>query len=144
MARKRLNETLGSVSFDNIVGSGTGKESVVKLATGQGVLQRGTILAAREDGMVKIGADTTGKASAVLAETVDTDGKASVVGIAYKAGHFNANKLIVADGYELTTEDKESLRTMGILVSGAAKPSIGFFENAALGRAKLGSMILGG
>jgi len=130
MARKRLNETLGSVSFDNIVGSGTGKESVVKLATGQGVL--------------KIGADTTGKASAVLAETVDTDGKASVVGIAYKAGHFNANKLIVADGYELTTEDKESLRTMGILVSGAAKPSIGFFENAALGRAKLGSMILGG
>lgn len=118
---KRLDENLGSVGYDNLVnGIAPGAEVFsVQLAAGQGVLERGTLLAVTDGGMVKISADTTGKANAVLAETVDAT--EAVTGIAYRTGHFNANKLIVADGYEITAADKEALRVAGILISDAVE-----------------------
>ena len=118
----RLDENLGAVGFDNLIhGTTPGAEVFsVELAAGQGKLERGTLLAAADGGMVKISATTTGKANAVLAEAADTtDG--AVRGIAYRTGHFNANALIVADGYEITAADKEALRGVGILVSDAVK-----------------------
>jgi hypothetical protein len=118
---KRLDENLGSVGYDNLVnGIAPGAEVFhVQLAAGQGVLERGTLLAATDGGMVKISAATTGKANAVLAETVDATEAAT--GIAYRSGHFNANTLIVADGYEITAADKEALRVAGILISDAVE-----------------------
>ena len=35
--------------------------------------------------------------------------------------HFNANSLIVAEDYEITSTDKEALRTAGILLSDAVE-----------------------
>ena len=118
---KRLDETIGAVGFDNLFNGLYPAAEVfhVDLAEGQGVLERGTLLAAADGGMVKISAATTGKANAVLAETVDTAD--SVLGIAYRTGHFNANKLIVADGYAITAADKEALRVAGILISDAVE-----------------------
>ncbi|MCM1150007.1 MAG: head decoration protein, partial [Butyricicoccus sp.] len=66
---------------------------------------------------------TTGKANAVLSDPVDTgdaEGEA-VAGIAYRTGHFNTNRLIVAEGYEITAADREALRTAGILTSDAVE-----------------------
>lgn len=115
----RLDENLGSVGYDNLInGTYPGAEVFsVQIAAGQGVLERGTLLAKTDGGMVKISAETTGKANAVLADPVDATEAAT--GIAYRTGHFNANKLIVANGYEITAADKEALRAVGILVSDA-------------------------
>lgn len=117
----RIDETIGSVSYDNLINSMAPGAQVfsVQLAAGQGVLERGTLLASADGGMVMISAGTTGKANAVLAETVDAT--EAVTGIAYRTGHFNANKLIVAEGYEITAADKEALRVAGILISDAVE-----------------------
>ena len=115
----RLDETIGSVGFDNLI-NGTypaAEVFTVQLAAGQGVLKRGTLLAKTDGGLVKISAATTGKANAVLAD--DVDATEAVNGIAYRTGHFNGNCLIVADGYEITDADKEALRGVGILLSDA-------------------------
>ena len=117
----RLDENLGNVSPDNLIAGVYPAAEVynVVLKGGQGVLERGTLLANSADGVVKISADTTGKATAVLAETVNTEEE--TVAVAYRTGHFNTNKLIVADGYTITAEDKEALRGVGILVSDAVE-----------------------
>ena len=115
----RLDENLGSVGYDNLINGLYPLAEVfsVEVVAGQGVLKRGTLLAAADGGMVMISADTTGKANAVLAEEIDTAD--SQIAIAYRTGHFNTNSLIVADGYEITAADKEALRVAGILLSDA-------------------------
>lgn len=120
---KRHDEVIGSVGFDNLFNGLTPGAEVfsVEVAAGQGVLERGTLLATADGGMVKISAATTGKANAVLAESVDTSEGAAVTAIAYRTGHFNTNGLLVADGYEITAADKEALRTVGILLSDAVE-----------------------
>lgn len=117
----RLDENLGAVGYDNLIHGLTPPAEVfhVQLAAGQGVLKRGTLLATADGGMKKISSATTGKANAVLADDVDTGD--TVVAVAYRTGHFNANALIVADGYEITAADKEALRTVGILLSDAVE-----------------------
>ena len=118
---KRLDETLGSVGYDNLMnGIAPGAEVFhVQIAAGQGVLERGTLLAKTDGGMVKISSASTGKANAVLAEEINT--AENTIGIAYRTGHFNANTLIVAEGYEITAADKEALRVAGILISDAVE-----------------------
>lgn len=119
----RLDANLGAVGFDNLINSANPPAEVfsVELKAGQGVLERGTLLAIAEGGMVKISAATTGKANAVLADTVDTGNGDAVVAVAYRTGHFNTNGLKVADGYEITAADREALRTAGILLSDAVE-----------------------
>ena len=118
----RLDETIGSVGFDNLINGLYPPAEVfhVELAAGQGILERGTLLATADGGLVKISSTTTGKANAVLAEDTDTTGGA-VIAVAYRTGHFNTNALIVADGYEITAADKEALRAAGILLSDAVE-----------------------
>ncbi len=136
----RLDENLGGVGFDNLIADSYPPADVfsVQLAAGQGILERGTLLALKTDGtMEMIDTATTGKANAVLAEPVDTGAPAAktqaedevaaatdpetVPGIAYRTGHFNTNRLIVAEGYEITAADREALRTAGILTSDAVE-----------------------
>ena len=122
----RLDENLGGVGFDNLIADSYPPADVftVQLAAGQGILERGTLLARKDDGtMEMIGTETTGKANAVLSDPVDTgdtEGE-TVPGIAYRTGHFNTNRLIVAEGYEITAADREALRTAGILTSEAVE-----------------------
>lgn len=124
---RRLDENLGGVGFDNLIADMYPPADVfsVQLATGQGILERGTLLARKDDGtMEMIGTETTGKANAVLSDPVDTGDSAegeTVPGIAYRTGHFNTNRLIVAEGYEITAADREALRTAGILTSEAVE-----------------------
>ncbi|WP_455619633.1 head decoration protein [Eisenbergiella sp.] len=124
---RRLDENLGGVGFDNLIADMFPPTDVynVKLAAGQGVLKRGTLLALKDDStMAMIDAATTGKANAVLTDPVDTGettGGEAAAGIAYRTGHFNTNRLIVAEGYEITAADKEALRSAGILLSDAVE-----------------------
>ena len=91
----RLDENLGGVGFDNLIADSYPPADVfsVQLAAGQGILERGTLLALKDDGtMETIGTETTGKANAVLTDPVDTGDAAegeAVPGIAYRTGHFN-------------------------------------------------------
>lgn len=62
--------------------------------------------------------DSTATANCILADDVVV-GTEAVNAVAYRAGHFNRNKLIVADGYTLTEDDEEELRKAGILLSDA-------------------------
>ena len=122
----RLDENLGGVGFDNLIADSYPPTDVfsVQLVAGQGILERGTLLARKDDGtMEMIGTETTGKANAVLSDPVDTgdtEGEA-VPGIAYRTGHFNTNRLIVAEGYTITAADREALRVAGILTSEAVE-----------------------
>lgn len=138
---RRLDENLGSVDFDNLIAGMYPPAEVfhVELAAGQGILARGTLLALKSDGIMEmIATATTGKANAVLAEPTDTGVPVvktqaedeqtttttepeTVIGIAYRTGHFNTNRLIVADGYTITAADKEALRVAGILISDAVE-----------------------
>ena len=115
----RLDKTIGTSGYDNLINStDPGVECFhVTLKSGQGVLERGTLLATGSSGLEKISSGTTGKANAILAETIDT--AEGTVALAYRTGHFNANALIVANGYTITDADKEALRVAGILLSDA-------------------------
>lgn len=119
----RIDENLGTVGFDNLINGvyPPAEPFSVQLASGQGTLERGSLLAAGDDGMTLLAAATTGTANAVLAETIDTGDGDAVEAVAYRTGHFNANMLIVADGYEITAADKEALRSAGILISDAVE-----------------------
>lgn len=120
----RLDENLGAVGFDNLINCANPPADVfgIDLNAGQGVLKRGTLLATTATGMAMISTTTTGKANCILSDDVDTGEDAegsAVTGVAYRTGHFNGNALIVAEGYEITADDKEALRVAGILLSDA-------------------------
>ncbi|WP_339060082.1 hypothetical protein [Tepidibacillus marianensis] len=63
--------------------------------------------------------DAMAKAKYILAEDTDTGTGGAVVALAYKAGHFNRNKLIVATGYTMTAANEEELRALGIFLADA-------------------------
>lgn len=131
---KRLDESLGTVEFDNLFVENIPEADVVtvKLAASQGILKRGTLISGTPGGEMtvvsKAIADTvTVAASAgtmnyttayVLADDVDTGTSGAVVGIAYRTGHFNRAALITSS-YTLTDADEEFLRGKGILLSDA-------------------------
>lgn len=83
-------------------------------------LARGTVLAlSADDGkMIVLGAEEGAPANCVLCDDTIV-GTEDVKAVAYRKGHFTIEKLIVADGYELTAADKETLRDAGILLSNA-------------------------
>ncbi len=88
----------------------------VKIAAGQGVLVRGTVLAASADGCAALGTDTAGKAAYILANNADAS-EAAVNTAAYRSGNFNAAALVTAEGYELSAEDRDSLRKYNIIIN---------------------------
>lgn len=121
MATKRLDETLGTMGYDNLFVENVPESDVVAVKlTVAGVVKRGTVISGTPGGedfaALAAAADAT-KALYVLADDVDTS--VDVVGIAYRTGHFNRGALIVGSSYTLTAADEEILRGKGILLSDA-------------------------
>lgn len=100
----------------------------IKVAAGEGLLKRGTILTAKDDGTYVICGKkvTTGEGddaqttvcsnpSAILTVDVDASGTAAVTAVAYHSGNFNPNAVIVAEDYTLTAADRDTLRKYNIL-----------------------------
>ena len=118
----RLDENLGAVGFDNLINGVNPPAEVfhVEVAGGQGLLKRGTLLVGN-DGKVIADGESDCKAPAILAEDTDTgEAGGTVTAIAYRTGHFNANSLIVGEGFNVN-ETKEALRGVGILISDAVE-----------------------
>ena len=119
----RLDKVIGSMNPDNLINGLYPAAEVyhVQLAAGQGILERGTLLVLTEAGMTKANKAPSGNVTAYAVLAEDVDATEAATGIAYRTGHFNGNRLIVADGYEITAADKEMLRAFGILISDAVE-----------------------
>lgn len=128
----RLDESLESVAFDNLVNQNIPEADVfsVSMRAGLGVVVRGAVLAlssgvAGDDEMVVLGTasivDEVLTANCILAQDIDTGAVvgAAVTALAYRTGHFNRNKLTVEAVYTMTAIDEESLRNGGIILSDA-------------------------
>ena len=120
---KRLDESLGTVGYDNLFVENIPEADVVtvKLTASQGVLARGTVISGTPGGSdfaALSAAAEAGNALFVLADDVDTTAGV-VVGIAYRTGHFNRAALKVKSTYTLSAADEEILRGKGILLSDA-------------------------
>ncbi len=108
---------VGSVEQDDLI-AGIYPPAVatgIQLAAGQGQLLRGTVLAVSADGCVVLSAATAGKAAYILTDDVDATEAAGTT--AYRSGNFNTKALTVAEGYELTAEDRDSLRKYDIVLN---------------------------
>ena len=114
-----LNRDYGSVDYDNLV-IRAGEVGSIQLAAGQGTLKRGSVI--DEKGKLLAGKPEEGDAPVakyILCDETETDDEDSVTGIVYKTGVFVRNSLVVAQGYELTDENAEELRDVGIIVESA-------------------------
>lgn len=116
---KELCRKVGEVGQDNLIAKlfPPAETFGIKVAGGEGVLKRGTVMALSGTDYVVLDAETTGKANCVLSDPVDASGEAPVTAVAYRTGHFNRKALIVAEGYTMTAADEEELRKGGILLS---------------------------
>lgn len=112
-------ETIGIFNYDDLIIDGKHSLDVkgVTVASGQGKLSRGTILAINAAGKaVILGTEESDKklaADCILTDDIDAT-KADVYTAAYESGNFNKNALIVKEGYNLAADDVAMLRTKGI------------------------------
>lgn len=116
---KELCRKVGEVGQDNLIAKlfPPAETFGIKVAGGEGVLKRGTVMALSGTDYVVLDAEATGKANCVLSDPVDASGEAPVTAVAYRTGHLNRKALIVAEGYTMTAADEEELRKGGILLS---------------------------
>lgn len=112
---------VGEIGQDNLIAGVFPPTEVtgIKIAAGQGQLLRGTVLAESDDGCVVLDATTTGKAAYILTDNVDAAEAVGTTG--YRAGCFNTKALTVAEGYELTEADRDSLRKYRIVLNDNAQ-----------------------
>lgn len=120
----RNDETMGTFEYDGLIIDGSHSLDVkgITIASGQGKLQRGTVLAIGADKKAVIlgTKDSTPalySADCILTDDVDAT-SADVYTTAYQSGKFNKGALIVKSDYKLTDTDIDTLRTKGIFVEG--------------------------
>ena len=120
----RNDETMGTFEYDGLIIDGSHPLDVkgITIASGQGKLKRGTVLAIRADKKAVIlgTKDSTPAlyhADCILTDDVDAT-SADVYTTAYQSGKFNKGALIVKSDYELADTDIDTLRTKGIFVEG--------------------------
>lgn len=120
----RNDETMGTFEYDGLIIDGSHSLDVkgITIASGQGKLQRGTVLAIGADKKAVIlgNKDSTPalySADCILTDDVDAT-SADVYTTAYQSGKFNKGALIVKSDYKLADTDIDTLRTKGIFVEG--------------------------
>lgn len=134
---KRLDETLGTVGYDNLInGSYPPAEPfsvVIRKGAAETTYKRGTVLAlSSSDGKYVIlgtaaasggdgGTAETLTANAILAEDVTVGTANDETAVAYRTGHFNSNALIMDEDHTFSAANKEALRGVGILISDAVE-----------------------
>lgn len=115
----RLDTDMGSTAYDDIF-AGTEPAPLVgtiKLAANQGVLERGTIVIGEPGGEFRAvdAAPTSGETGMVLSEDTDTGTGEAVAAYAYKTGCFARGRLKTDGTYELSADDVDKLRGIGII-----------------------------
>lgn len=119
--KKTLNENIGAVEYDGLIVANEPVADVVtvKLATGDGILKRGTVVTGAAGAALAPASAALSATNGTYILTDDTDIGAAVVATAYRTGHFARNKLRTDGKYTLTAADEEILRNAGILLSDA-------------------------
>ena len=135
---KRLDETLGTVGYDNLINGlyppAEPFSVVIRKGAAETTYKRGTVLAlSSSDGKYVIlgtaaasggdggGTTETLTANAILAEDVTVGTANDETAVAYRTGHFNRNALIMDEDHTFSAADKEALRGVGILISDAVE-----------------------
>lgn len=131
---KRLDETLGTVGYDNLINGlyppAEPFSVVIRKGSAATTYKRGTVLAlsggtAGDGKYVILGtaavSNETLTANCVLAEEVTVGTTNDETAVAYRTGHFNSNALIMDDEHTFSAADKEALRGVGILISDAVE-----------------------
>jgi hypothetical protein len=94
----------------------------VTVASGEGVVKRGTVLMRNSSDKFVVANDSSGTplgtAEVIVADDLDATSADAVANV-YVSGDFRTDKLIVAEGYTLTEADIVALKNAGIyLVAG--------------------------
>lgn len=121
MTTELLNK-LGTVTADNLI---AGTDPALRIGSGllrknTGELKRGTVLAkSSKDGtLVTLGTasvgDETLEAYGILTDDITVPAEEDVHMTIYIGGKFNSNKIILAKGYTMTENDKDTMRKYGI------------------------------
>lgn len=92
----------------------------IKALSAPATLARGTVLAVGADNKMVVLGSGEGTANCILCDDTEV-GTSDIKALAYRAGHFTAEKLTVAASYTMTAADKEALRDAGILLSNAVE-----------------------
>ena len=90
-------------------------KALKNVASGQGVLTRGTALALNADGKCVILGTADATAAYILAEDIDAT-SADAPAEVYRTGHFIKNALVVKESYTITDADVEEFRKVGIML----------------------------
>ena len=123
---KRLDETLGTVGYDNLINGlyppAEPFSVVIRKGSAETTYKRGTVLALSEGTAGTAAASNeTLTANCVLAEDVTVGTANDETAVAYRTGHFNSNALIMDAEHTFSAADKEALRGVGILISDAVE-----------------------
>lgn len=90
-------------------------KALKQVASGEGVLKRGTALAIKADGKCAILGTSAATAAYILAEDIDAT-NADVTAEVYRTGHFIKNALVIKELYTMTSADIEEFRKVGIIL----------------------------
>ncbi len=116
LSRKLCEMDYDGLFADVIPAAQTGA-GAIKGGAEETVYKRGTLLSKGSDGFL-IPADGNGEPYGILCDDT-TVGTEDVTVVIYTAGCFNLNKIITAEGYELTETDLDTLRKYNIIFKSA-------------------------
>lgn len=122
----RADQKIGTCEADNLIISGKFQRDAVSvtIASGEGVLSRGTVVAMSDKSRKCVILGTTAATGetltpyGIICDEVDAT-SADAVTTAYRTGHFNKEALIVDDDYTMTDADEAALRNGGIYLDSA-------------------------
>lgn len=122
----RADHNIGTLNADNLFIDGKFPVDAVGIiiASGEGVLSRGTVVAMNEttEKCVILGTTPSGgevlTPYGIICDEVDAT-SADTFTMVYRSGHFNRNALIVEENYEMTSKDEAALRDGGIYLGNA-------------------------
>lgn len=121
-----LSRKVGEMEYDGLIADVTPKVQVrgktIRKMSEETVLKRGTVLGVSEtDGkLVVLGSEETAVADCILCDAITVGKDSDVIATVYTAGCFNTNKIKVAEGYTMTSEDYDNLRKYDIVFKAAS------------------------
>ena len=130
---RMVNETIGSMEYDELIigNHPVADVAMVKLAAGQGIIKRGTVLSGTPGGELAPISKTFTAGTALYILTDDTDTgdtpaddleeeeeseTPAIFATAYRSGKFNRKKLLTDGTYTLSDADIEALRQSNIIL----------------------------
>lgn len=124
-----FSRKLGDVEMDGLITDLTPKTEVrgktIRKVDKETVYKRGTVfgMSNKDNKLVILGTSGDGEtitADCILCDDITVGTSDDVVATVYTAGCFNADKITVADSYELSAEDYDTLRKYGIVFKTAS------------------------